>query len=750
MRVGLRRFWAKRPLFVLAVGLAAVLAVYSAVPAFWLGAVLLFAWGVGWMGEKGLGFRVVLAVVGAFVVLGAKWRDRVQEDDEARFAVMGLRTVEGRLLEDARGSAGGWSGMVRLQGGDFRGEKVSWKGVGEPPPAGTEFRSRGVFWGLEDLRNPGGLDSAARLRREGVVAVFRADDMMSESWLGEYSAAAARLKKGFREAIVAGLDEEGRAAKVIRAVVIGERSEDSLGLVRGFRESGTLHVFTVSGMHVMMLGSMVWFVLKWTGLPRRFAIPLIILAMFGYVWLTGNGPAAMRAGWMGAVFLGAFALRRRTDLLNALGAVLIASLIWDPRMIGMPGVQLSYGVVAAIGLGTSGMRWCFAWLAKGEEFLPSSERGVVAEMWLRLRRRVADALSVSAAASVGSAPLTAYHFGMVTPVSVVATVALVPLVYVLLGLALISALVSPVWKGGAIALNRVNAYAASGCADVSSFFAGLPGASLPVAFPQGDRLVIYDLEYGASAACFAPSTGNAVLLDVGGVFSLGGEIGPSLMKLGIRPDSAIFTHSDAGHVVPPGLLREMFGMRQVASGMVVAPGSTAQEWEEDSQGINFTKPKKGERLDLGNGSYAEILLSPHDGSVGSLADDRSMVFMMHWGGWKILWLGDAGRLSEVEMLESGVDLRADVIVAGLHESDLSLTEHFVREVNPQVIVIPRSSATEMNMEAFRGRQRRLWEKAGVKTIDQAVTGGLTVTLGLGGSLVLAGFADGSEWKLGRD
>lgn len=749
MRVALRRFWAKRPLFVLAAGLVVLLAAYSNGPKVWLPAyILAYSWFVCWLAGGGFRLRVSVALLGIVVLLGTRWRDITQADDEARFAAMGLSQVEGRLIEDGVGGEDRWSAIARLHGGGFDGKKVSWSGAGKPPPAGTELKAPGVFRGLEGARNPGGRDRAAMLRQKGVVAMFRADEMMTESWIGPYSVAAAEVKMGFHEAIVAGLDENGRAAKVIRAVVIGERSDDSLGLVRAFRESGTLHLFTVSGMHVMMLGSMVWFALKWMGLPRRFAIPLIILAMFGYVWLTGNGPAAMRAAWMGTVFLGAFAFRRRTDLLNALGAVLLVSLIWDPRMIRMPGVQLSYGVVAAIGLGTSAMRWCFGWLAKEEEFLPDSEMGDVRRLWLSLRRKVAEALSVSAAASVGSAPLAAFHFGVVAPVSVVATVVLAPFVYALLGLALVSALLNPFWENGSRAINSINSHAATGCAEMSLFFAGLPGSSLPAAFPKADKLIIYDLEYGASAACFAPSTGNAVLIDTGGAFSLESEIGDSLMRLGIRPDSAIFTHSDAGHIVGPGLLLEMFGMRQVASGMIPNPGSTARTWEEDTKGVRFLKPKKGDRLDLGNGAYAEILLSPHDDFVGSLADDRTLVFMMHWKDWKILWLGDAGRLSEQAMLESGVDLKADAIVAGLHESDISLTQNFVRVVEPKLIVIPRRAGIEM--DGFRGRQRRLWEKEGVKTIDQAVAGGLTVSIDLWGNLEFEGFVDRSKLSLTRD
>ena len=56
---------------------------------------------------------------------------------------------------------------------------------------------------------------------------------------------------------------------------------------------------------------------------------------------------------MAAVFLGAFVFRRRPDALNSLGAVLLATLLWDGRLLFQTGVQLSYGVVAAIIIGAS-------------------------------------------------------------------------------------------------------------------------------------------------------------------------------------------------------------------------------------------------------------------------------------------------------------------------------------------------------------------------------------------------------------
>lgn len=744
MTAGLRRLWVKRPLFVLAAGMVAVAAVEDPWPGFsWIAGLLLAALAAisgGWRAALSAGLLTVL------LLAEMRWRGGVQAQDEATFASLGIRSVEARLTEDAEGVDGVWSAIARLRGDGFEGKKVNWIGSGEPPPAGTELRASGVFGNLKSERNPGTLDRSERLRNLGVVATFRASEMRTEQWIGPVSLRAAAFRKGFREGIVAGLDGEGIEAKTIRAVVLGERARDSLELVESFRNSGTLHVFTVSGLHVAMLGSIVWFLLKWTGMPRRWAIPAIVAAMFGYVWLTGNGPAAVRAGWMGTVLLGAYGLRRRTDLLNTLGAVLLVAMLWDTRVIRMPGVQLSYGVVAAIGLLTVFTKKCFGWIAIEEDFLPVSETGWWQRKWLGFRRNLADGLAVSTAATLGSTPLTILHFGLLTPVSVIATVVLVPLVYILLSAALVSAFLNPLWKDASVFLNRRNATVAKASVDTAGFFASIPGASITTRFPAGDTLIIYDLKYGASAACFAPAGGNAVLFDTGGTYGLPSEVGPSLRRLGIEPDSVLFTHSDAGHVTEPAVLNEMFPLRQVAMGTGPASGSVAVDWKNFSdQEVDVVQLARGDTFALGGDAFGEVLFPPLGASPGSLADDHCLVFMMHWKGWKILWLGDAGRFSETAMLASGADLKADALVAGIHETDFSLTPEFLEAVDPQVIVTGRAAGSKM--DSNRAVQLVKHEKKGIRILHQNETGGLTVTMSPGGKMVFAGYLDGSKVRL---
>jgi len=738
------RAWVRRPMFLMAAGMVVVVATE-----FWRP-------GNGWITALGFSGLLAAAVSWRIALVGAglalvtlvniHLRESRQRDGEAWIAKQGLRTVEARLVEDARGYDGNWGAVAKLHGTGLKSRRVIWKGAGDPPPAGTEIKATGVFKPLVPERNPGAPDWRERQRAEGVLGSFHSSEMREQRWIGPISRKKADFKIAFREGIVAGLDEEGTPAMVIRAVVLGEKSPDSLELVRDFRESGTLHVFTVSGLHVAMVGSLLWALLRISGCPRRWAVPAIIAVMFGYVWLTGNGAAAVRAAWMGSVFLLAFALRRRSDLLNALGAVLLFAILWNPGILRLPGVQLSYGVVAAIGIGTAIARRCFGWIAEGEELLPKSELSWWQARWLSFRQKLATGFAVSLAASVGSTPLSMFHFGIVTPVSVLATVALVAQVYVLLAVALISAIAYSFWPEASVFLNRKNAWVATACAETAGAFAKIPGGWAMTTSPDEETLVIYDLDYGAGAACFAAPGTAAVMIDSGGKFNLRGEVAPSLKNLGMNPDAVVFTHADAGHVAPADLMIEMFPIRQVAMGTDRTNGSVAASWEKIGEPeMKVARPRGGDVLDFGNGVSAKVLLSPHDFSVGSVADDRVLVFMLRWRGWNILWLGDAGRLSEQELLASGMDLRADLIVAGFHETDFSLTDAFLSAVEPQVLILPRLPGSQMDV--YRIAQREQWLKEPFRIIDRQETGGLTLTIGEDGDLVIAGFLDGSEMRL---
>ncbi|MEY3898532.1 MAG: hypothetical protein RLZZ214_4054, partial [Verrucomicrobiota bacterium] len=618
-----------------------------------------------------------------------------------------------------------------------------WEGRGETPVAGSRVRARGNFGPLPEMRNPGEFDQAAWLRNQGVAAVFEAGWVENKVATGRWPALGARLRQGFRAAVTAGLPEDSQEAIVIRAVVIGEQPPDADELVAAFRNSGTLHAFSVSGLHVAMVGSIGWLLLRLGGMPRRWAVVVLLPLIFGYSWLTGHSPPAERSAWMAAVFLGAFVFRRRPDLLNALGAVLLVAMLWDGRLLFQPGVQLSYGVVAAIAIGTGWAERLFSWMGKPELYLPLAVMTRWQKGWLGFRRNVAQSLSVSLAAGVGSTPLTAFHFGLVTPISVFAGLFLIPLVFVLLSAALFAVALGFLFSPAARLVNQANGYVAKASVLTAEGFAAVPGGHFQLRQETQPFLLVYDLERGAGAACFSDGGSGAVLLDCAGPYSFKRLLAPSLRRQGIAPDSVILSHPDGNHLGGGAAVWRTFPIRQALLPVERSRSMAFRSWVSEAPlaGVKTRQAADLHELPMPDGARLEIILAPDPHSQNAVADDRVAVFRLHWRGWKLLFTSDAGISTETELLDAKKDVAADVIIAGRHRDDISLTDRFLDAVNPQVIVA--SHADFPIAEKLKPETVAYWRSRGIQVMHQGETGAVTVRVDASGNLRLEGFVDQS-------
>lgn len=737
----LRGFSERHPLFVTAV--AAAMAVTAA------------SWHPGWGILTGAAFAVALMpLVGgrrgmawllcAWVAVAVySWRNGSREAAERELLALPDGWASARLLKDARGSERFWVAPAELLDGVKTGANVWWEGRGKVPVAGAVVAARGNFGALPEPRNPGEFDRAAWLRGQGVAAVFRGGWQEGKTATGWWATLGARLRHGFRNRVTAGLPEDSQEADVIRAVVIGEHPADADALIGAFRKSGTLHVFSVSGLHVTMVGLIGWILLSWAGLSRRWSVLALMPLMFGYAWITGFNAPAARSAWMAAVFLGAFVFRRRPDLLNALGAVLLVAMLWDGRQLFQAGFQLSYGVVAVIAAGAAWASKLFAWMAVPELYLPVRQMNRWQTFWLGLRRRVAQSLSVSLAAGLGSAPLTAFHFGLVTPVSVLASVVLVPLVFILLSAALSGVALSFVAPPVSRAVNRLNGCVANLCVMAAEGFSSIPGGHFRMGGETRPMLLVYDLEHGEGAACFSAGSGGAVLIDCGGRRGFEYLVAPSLQKLGIEPDSVVLSHPDGGHLGGGAAVMEALPIRQALIPVTLSRSPAFRSWVDDGPkaGIRLIPAAAGESLAFPDRAFLEILHAPDALAVNSLADERVAVFRLHWRGWRLLFTSDAGMGAELKLLDAEVDVSADVIIAGRNRSDLALCDPFLDAVNPQAIIasngaFPISERLNQSTVAY-------WRSRGIQVIDQARSGGVTLRVDDAGNLSLEGFLSAS-------
>lgn len=742
MRGCLSRWIGHHPLFVTAAVAAAALVVSRwNLPA--AGAFLLLT---GLAGMLLCGWRSAVSwVLCGCVSLGVMAsRERSRDAAAARLPALAPDRASAVVLKDARGSERFWSAPARILEGPAAGCEVIWEGRGVLPVAGSRVQGRGGFGPLPTPRNPGEFDRRKWLEKQGVAAVFQSGWTATQTSTGRWAEMGATIRQRFRGAVTAGLAEDSPEASVIRAVVIGEPPPDADELIAAFRNSGTLHAFSVSGLHVAMVGSIGWLLLGWAGVPRRWAVALLIPLIFGYSWITGNSPPAVRSAWMAAVFLGAFVFRRNPDLLNALGAVLLVALLWDGRLLFQPGVQLSYGVVAAIAIGT---RWAvrtFHWMAAPELYLPGRRMTWWQKRWHQFRAGLASSLSVSLAAGIGSSPLTAFHFGLVTPISVIAGVVLVPLVYVLLAAALLAAALFPILPSASQVVNRANGKIAGWCVVSAEMFASIPGGHFQVGRETRPQLLVFDLPFGAGAACFSAGNEGAVLLDCGDRRSFKRTVAPSLRNLGIEPDSVVLSHPDGNHLGGGSAVWRTFPIRQALVPVKLSRSPSFRSWLADAPaaGIKLIESKAEATMTMADGATLEVLHAPDPLAKNALADERVAIFRLHWRGWKILLTSDAGMKTELKLLDARKDVSADVIIMGRNRSDISLCDEFLDAVDPAAIIAsnPPSPLEEKLPQAAAD----YWKSLGIHVIDQAATGGVTLHMDEQGRLRIEGFVDRSE------
>ena len=103
----------------------------------------------------------------------------------------------------------------------------------------------------------------------------------------------------------------------------------------------------------------------------------------------------------------------------------------------------------------------------------------------------------------------------------------------------------------------------------------------------------------------------------------------------------------------------------------------------EEQGRQIEVPQTGTHWSLGSAAVTVI------GPVQEYSDPNngSLVLRVDYGGTSFLFTGDMEQKAEGDLLESGADVRADVLKAGHHGSPTSSSEAFLTAVQPSVAVI---------------------------------------------------------------
>jgi competence protein ComEC len=334
---------------------------------------------------------------------------------------------------------------------------------------GDEIAFRGRFERPTPLA---GFDYAAYLARRGIrmtVTVASPEDLriIEPSATRALAGAGDRLRQRLMAALHRLLPED--AAGLAAALLFGARDLLRGDVERAFETTGLMHLLATSGLHLAIVLSGLWMLLRGLGVRPALSYPLVALAAAGCLWLVGPRMSLMRAVTMLA-FIGlghaladvGLILHRWVDPLHALAASAFCILLAAPGSLLDAGFQLSYAATAAILLGVR---------ARPSD-VPCVQRGGG-----RLRARAFMMLRVSLAAHLGTAPLVAMHFGSYHPLAIPANLLAIPTVTAALWLDVLLAALAATPVAGLIAVPL--RWILAGLQGGLQRIAALPGAALP-------------------------------------------------------------------------------------------------------------------------------------------------------------------------------------------------------------------------------------------------------------------------------
>lgn len=258
------------------------------------------------------------------------------------------------------------------------------------------------------------------------------------------------------------------ALSLAPALLLGRREQINPNTRQAYSTSGAAHLLALSGLHLGILYGLLHLLVirrirfsQW----KWFALPPLLLLIWGYALLAGMPLSLVRAAVMCSAVMTAALARRALSAMHTLALSAWVILIISPSSLFSISFQLSFLAVFFI-------------LATHQQ--AANSKGMLP--------RLCQAASVSAAAWLGTAPLAAYYFHTLPLLSIPLSMLLVPLttliVYLSLGILL--------WPAAPLA--KLLSLLASVQTCIVTWCAGLPGSVIGGLHPKPwHLLVVYTL-----------------------------------------------------------------------------------------------------------------------------------------------------------------------------------------------------------------------------------------------------------------
>ena len=205
-------------------------------------------------------------------------------------------------------------------------------------------------------------------------------------------------------------------------------------------------------------------------------------------------------------------------------------------------------------------------------------------------------------------------------------------------------------------------------------------------------LRVHFIDVGQGDSILIQAGEQAMLVDAGTNES-GSVVTEYLRSLNItKLDYLIGTHPHEDHI---GGLDDVIHSFDIGTVIMPNVSHTTQTYEDVldallEKNLTVTAPHPGDSYSIGDASFTVLSPSAEIAEQAAENDDLnnlSVGIRLVYGSNAFVLCGDAESDSEEAMVESGLDLKADVLKAGHHGSSTSTSDAFLAAVDPDYAVI---------------------------------------------------------------
>ncbi|MBT3387743.1 MAG: DNA internalization-related competence protein ComEC/Rec2 [Desulfobacula sp.] len=372
-------------------------------------------------------------------------------------------------------------------------------GVGLLPQYGDIIEFKTTIRSPENFKNPGAFDYVRYLKLRGLSGraycsqknISIQEEEKQKNLFACILRAIEKIRTNFYYFIIekTQASENSEHAKILAALITGKSELIDNNTRESFSRTGISHLFAISGLHLAII-ALIFYTIAYgclsyfpkylvSGKAKKLAGITILFPLLIYALFSGFSPSTQRAFIMTTVFMFAFISEKEKDILSAISIAGIIILIMDPAALFSISFQLSFMAVIFIVIGLSLIK------KNKSAFKPS------------LISRALMLLCISFFAALGTAPLIAHYFHMISLIQIISNLFFIPLIgFIILPSGLAALIFFPLIPGLSAWIIHMAHYLMSACIRFSEIISAIPFSWIRVmAFDISEILAAYMLMF---------------------------------------------------------------------------------------------------------------------------------------------------------------------------------------------------------------------------------------------------------------